>query len=121
MIVKYITHKIMNNDYWSYDALRSLKDGEYEFMKVMLDNVHGDRTFIPASCKDTMCAKLNISHATFWRRVERLMNLKILVKTHHGIYDMNSKWIRLVTIDTEAQKRKNKLKGDTQHATHSRF
>jgi len=120
MLIKYLTFKIVKG-VSLLDQIRRLKPVEFEFWKETILHIVGDTTLISSRSRDAICKRLNISVSTYWRRIEKLVELKLMVKESHGIYELNKSWVRMLTIDTEDESKKKQVKADTQHPTNSRF
>ena len=102
-------------------AIRNLKGPEYDFFEEILKHLVGDTTLISARSRDTICEKLKVSVSTYWRRIEKLVEVGIMIKDSHGVYELNQEWVRLLTIDASKQEVKKQQKAKTQIPTHLRF
>lgn len=100
MKVKFLMLKFMDNNFNLIDTLVSLNKKEYAFFKQIATNLH-ENMFLAGELRIKICRKLNISSGTYWRRIDRMVELDFIFKSSRGVYRINSNWVKVFALSKE--------------------
>lgn len=96
MKVKLIVMNIKdNNELNLIDILIELRKKEVDFFKDILLKMKGD-TFISSMYRDNIIAKFKITRMTFQNRLNKFVEMGLLIRVKRGIYQLNPKYAKVI-------------------------
>jgi predicted transcriptional regulator len=82
-------------DITALDIVRELKDSDYEMFKFVFVRCSKD-IYASGRYVDRAMAKLEISEATYWRRLKRLEKLGFIRKYSRGLYEIDNRRFKVM-------------------------